>query len=235
VCDRCPPASEAERLATLEVVASGLAHEIRNPLNGAQLHLAVVERAVRSKPGMEEVLDSVGVVGEELRRLARLVTDFLDFAQPRAPQLSGIELGELCERVAARERPSASGVDLRTERLEPELTLDGDAARLEHMIANLIQNAVEAARGGGRRVVVRTGRAAPTGAFVEVEDDGPGVPPGSDRLFEPFFSTKRTGTGLGLAIVQRIAVDHRGTVAIDSSPGRTCFRVTLPERQRTSP
>jgi len=96
---------------------------------------------------------------------------------------------------------------------------------------NLLNNAIEALTpGGGGNVVVRA-RREPRAVWIEVEDDGPGLPSGDAPVFDAFFSTKPNGTGLGLSIVHRIVSDHGGTIEVDSRPGQTRFRLRLPLKQ----
>ncbi|MBX3260503.1 MAG: PAS domain S-box protein [Labilithrix sp.] len=225
---------QVKRLAAVGTLAAGLAHEIRNPLNGARLHVSFLERALAREGGSAEALEAVHVVGDEIQRLARLVTEFLDFARPQRLVCAQVDARALSERAiqlvdaAARAGHVTIGVDFPAR----PLTFDGDAQRLEQVLLNLLQNAVEALvpKGGGT-VTVRA-RREPRHVWIEIEDDGPGVPPGDPSIFDAFYSTKPTGTGLGLAIVHRIVTDHGGNIDVDSHPGRTRFRVTLPLERR---
>ena len=203
------------RLAALGILTTGLAHEIRNPLNGARLHTAYLERALVGSA--VEILDAVQVVKNEIQRLARLVDEFLDFAQPRPLILSPVDVRALIKRVVdGNER---IGADLpRTD-----LVFPGDSARLEHALKNLVANALEA---GAEEVVVRV-RREPRFVRFEVEDNGPGFEIGAP-VFNAFYTTKSDGTGLGLAIAHRIVTDHQGTIDADSRPGNTRFRIKLP-------
>ena len=108
--------------------------------------------------------------------------------------------------------------------------MEVDRERLQQVLLNLMQNAVEALARGGT-VTVRA-RREPRHAVIDVEDDGPGLPSDSAPIFDAFFSTKPAGTGLGLAIVHRIVTDHGGTIDVESRPGRTQFRIRLPLTQQ---
>lgn len=221
---------QQKRLAAVGTLAAGLAHEIRNPLNGARLHVSFLERALSSEGASAEARDAVRVVGDEIQRLARLVTDFLDFARPQPLLRAPVNVRALCERAVQLVAPAAEAAHVAIEVDFPvrELVLDADAQRLEQVLLNLLQNAIEAlAPGGQGRVVVRA-RREPRHLWVEVEDDGPGISAAQPSIFDAFFSTKPTGTGLGLAIAHRIVTDHGGNIDVDSRPGRTRFRVNLP-------
>ncbi|MEJ7729637.1 MAG: protoglobin domain-containing protein [Polyangiaceae bacterium] len=220
-----------ERLAAMATLATGLAHEIRNPLNGAQLHVSVLERALRASPfDAKEGLDTLGVVRDEIQRLSWLVADFLEFARPRPLQLSEVSLSALCRRVV-RERPvdTVGRASVQLDLPAAELSLEADGERLAEVLGILIDNAVEAVAPGGR-VVVRA-RREPHRACLEVEDDGAGIDGDTVSIFDAFYTTKATGTGLGLTIAHRVVSDHGGTLQVDSKPGLTRFRVTLPLQQ----
>lgn len=223
---------QAEKLAAVGTLAAGLAHEIRNPLNGAQLHVAFLERAIVKKGSDKGMLDAVHVVNDEIKRLANLVTEFLDFARPRPLDLTPTSLYALCNRARAIVAPNAekANVTFVYDMPSADVEFPADSPRLEQVLLNLLGNAVEALEpNGGGRVTLR-GRRQPRHVLIEIEDDGPGIPQGAP-IYDAFFSTKEGGTGLGLAITHRIVTDHRGTIDVNSRPGRTTFRVVLPLTQ----
>ena len=221
---------QQENLAAIGTLAAGLAHEIRNPLNGAQLHVTYLARALKRQKADAELVAAVGVVGDEISRLGNLVTEFLAFARPKPLTLRPLAVRPLLERVAHIIAPQAEShriaVALDLPGAPLELTADG--AKLEQVLLNLGQNAIEAVAGAGvgGRVVLRA-RRQPRAVVLEVEDDGPGVPPDSP-IFDAFFSTKAQGTGLGLSISHRIVTDHGGALDVESRPGCTIFRLRLP-------
>jgi PAS domain S-box-containing protein len=221
-----------EKLAAIGTLAAGLAHEIRNPLNGAHLHVTFLERRLRKKEHDAEALEAVRVVSDEIKRLSALVSEFLNFARPKPLDLQPVSLRGLCDRVIHLMRPVAlaAKVTLSCELPATELIIDLDPAKMEQVLLNVIQNAIEALEPqGGGRVTLRA-RRKPTSAVIEVEDDGPGLSGQDAPIFDPFFSTKPSGTGLGLAIAHRIVTDHEGSIDVESKPGRTIFSLTLPLR-----
>jgi PAS domain S-box-containing protein len=222
-----------EKLAAVGTLAAGLAHEIRNPLNGARLHLTFLERGLR-RAGVADAdtFEAVRVVGEEIHRLGELVSEFLDFARPKPLDKRMHALRAICERAVQLMRPVADegGVTLSLDFPATEIEVEADGAKVEQVLLNVLQNAVEAtAPGGGGSVIVRV-RRQPRKAVIEVEDDGPGLPSPDAPIFDAFYSTKPQGTGLGLAIAHRIVTDHGGSIDVTSRPGSTVFRIALPIR-----
>jgi PAS domain S-box-containing protein len=218
-----------ERLAAVGALASGLAHEIRNPLNGARLHISLLKRSLSGAAPTGDSMEAVQVIDEEIKRLARLVSDFLEFARPRPLAYVTTTAQALCVRLRELVGPAAeaANVELAFDLPSCELAFGADLERLEQALLNLVNNGIEASAATGGRVVVRA-RREPRHVLLEVEDNGHGVPAGGPSIFDAFFSTKVRGTGLGLAIVHRVVTDHGGNIDVDSRPGRTRFRLKLP-------
>ena len=212
--------TRSERLADLGAVAAGLAHELRNPLASM---MGSVE-LLRQSPGMAvDDLRLTGIVLREAGRLEELVTQFLAYARPAEPQRLRVDLaGVVADTVAVfANDPAAEQVTL-VQRLEPA-PVHADPDQLRQVLWNLLRNAAEAVAAGGgagREVRVSTAAEPGGGAVLRVEDQGPGIAPSDlERLFLPFFTTKRQGTGLGLATVHRIVDAHGGTVVAESGIG----------------
>ena len=221
---------QAEKLAALGTLAAGLAHEIRNPLNGALLHVSFLQRAIAKKANEQDMLEATQVVADEIKRLADLVTEFLDFARPKPLQLKSVSLFKLCEhaRGMVAAQAEASGVALVCDLPSADLEFHADTAKLTQVLLNLLQNGVEATGSGVGGSVVLRARRQPRHVSIDVEDDGPGLPSVDAPIFDAFFSTKEGGTGLGLAITHRIVTDHNGSIDVVSKPGKTTFRIKLP-------
>jgi signal transduction histidine kinase len=221
----------AERLAAVGTLAAGLAHEVRNPLNSAILQLDLLERrlgkGVVSTPG---ILDITRIVRDEIRRLDRLVNDFLAFAQPRPLDLQSLPVNQVLQGATSLVAPElqALGIELRTEYNSSAGRVDVDPPRFRQVLINLFRNAIEAMDGRGMLTVRTRGADASGNVLIDIEDTGPGF---AEELpiFDAFFTTKEGGTGLGLAIVHRIVSDHGGSIQVSSRPGRTRFTLVLPE------
>ncbi len=228
-----------ERLAAAGTLAAGLAHEIRNPLNGAKLHLTFLERRLKRSASEQEgrdTLDAVGVVHREIDRLSHLVTDFLDFARPHPLTCSDADLRDVCRHAVEIVLPEAEGAGIRVLQDLPAspIHIKLDSRKFEQVLINLMRNSIEAIVGrdgpptSPRGEVVLRVRRAPEVATIDVTDNGPGPTGDPASLFDPFYSTKPTGTGLGLSIVHRIVTDHGGHITLSRAGGLTICSMTLP-------
>lgn len=217
-----------ETLAALGTLAAGLAHEIRNPLNAAQLQLMLVERAL-TKAGDSvdaKALASSSLVKTELSRLGGLVEDFLAFARPSGLRASNAELSDMCRVVADFLSVDAESASVQMH-VDAKLDVFArvDIGKLKQVLINLLRNAIEAAGQDGE-VLVKCFRIGQN-AYIEIIDSGPGIPDHID-IFEPFATSKEGGTGLGLPIVHRIVTDHDGVLTVDRRDDHTVFAVELP-------
>lgn len=225
-----------ERLAAAGALAAGLAHEIRNPLNGASLHLSVLDRALARSPEVPETArEASSVLRAEIRRLGALVTDFLDVARPKPLARAQVDVNDVARSVQALLAPEAEArrIELTLEAFPFPATAQVDSERTKQVLVNLVRNALEAAKEGGH-VTVRV-RRLPHEVEIDVHDDGPGIPDPTAPIFDAFFTTKDRGTGLGLSIVQRIVTDHGGEVSFASRPGSTTFTVRMPLVPQAAP
>jgi signal transduction histidine kinase len=216
----------AGQLATVGELASGVAHEIKNPVVSLSNGLDLVTRHVRKDPALD------AIVAEMSRKLARIemaIRDLLTFARPPEPSLSPTAVRHLLNRAVTLVRPAAdaAGVQLNIESQPtlPAVLVDEDL--IAQVLVNLVVNAVQATGRDGKVLLVARGTGG--GVQVEVRDDGRGIPP--DRLgkiFRPFFTTKHRGTGLGLSISKGIMEKHGGTLTVDSTVDvGTTFYLTL--------
>jgi len=226
-------AAEAERLAYVGTLASGLAHEIRNPLNSLNLNMQMLEEEIDEHGSAPSGKRLLSITRSEISRLERLVTDFLAYAKPRPLELEEMPAVRTLERVR---EVLAGEIQKRRALMEIEDRSGGarikvDASQMNQLLLNLIQNAFAAAEEAGRKPLLKLS-AYRQGAAVclELEDNGAGIPAAEQaRIFDLFYSTRKGGTGLGLAIVERIARAHGGRVGVRSIQGLgTAVIVELP-------
>jgi signal transduction histidine kinase len=243
-------AVQAERVAAWRELARRLAHELKNPLFPLQI---TVENLLRSRNSAEfdEVFrESTATLLAELGNLKAIVGRFSDFSKLPQPQLQPVNVNEIIRqvlklheaqlRVARVSDPEQGhGSETRATQDPPRVAIafelddslapvDADPDLLHRALSNLVLNALDAMPEGGT-ITVRTS-ATPEHVRIEVSDTGSGLTREEcERLFTPYYTTKRHGTGLGLAIVQSVVSDHGGSIAVDSTPGKgTTFRIDLP-------
>lgn len=215
------------RMRAIAELSTGLAHHLRNPLNGAVLQLGVARRHALCK---HESIDRVEL---ELRRLARIVADFEScLVVNTARHLPEILVAELWTDLAedVRAISAANGVEIAGE-FAPDLRVALDRNSMRLALGHLARNAIEAMPDGGR--LTFRARETVDALVLEIEDTGPGIPD-TRQIFDAFYSTKPCGTGLGLTIVHRVVMEHCGSLRVASRPGRTTFTIELPRASRTS-
>lgn len=225
--------AQASKLAALGEITALLAHEVRTPLG----ILRSSAQMLRSESGLsEEARELLGIIDTETERLNRLVGSMLDSARTRPPQLAPTDVHALITHtgslLAAQIRDR--GVSLSVRCAARRFVVDCDAEQITQVLLNLMMNALQVLpRGGHVEVATRDDKDR---LFIEVADDGPGVPPEDrEKVFEPFVFRREGGIGLGLAVVRRILRQHGGDVVADASPlGGALFRVWLPAQQSTA-
>ena len=222
----------AQRIAAWREVARRLAHEIKNPLTPIQLSAERIRKkySERSADLDAAVAEGTTAIVREVAALKGLVDEFARFARLPSPQRVPTDLREVIAACLElyRDRHPGIRIEARVAADLPPVLVDGEQIR--RALVNLLDNAVEA-MGARGRVTIEAARDPGAGAVrLEVSDDGPGIPAEDlDRLFLPYFSTKKRGTGLGLAIVHRIVTDHAGRIRVTSNPPHGArFIIDLP-------
>jgi len=216
-------ARKADRLAYVGTLASGLAHEIRNPLNSMNMNVQLLQEEIEEL-GMgesEDIGDMFDSTKREIQRLERLVSSFLSYARPTQIQTKLLNINDVVESVVGFLRPEIEQVglilDLNLSKSLPEIPLDDN--QMKQALLNVIQNAVQVSQ-KGQNISITTRMGGGDKILVVVADQGPGIAPQElESIFKVFFSTRRGGTGLGLPIAQRIVELHSGGIKVESSVG----------------
>ncbi len=219
--------SRAEHFATLGEMATGLAHEIRNPLAGIA---GVIEIVSRDLPTTSPAREVVQDVRQEIARINHIVTDLLQTARPHPPNVRKSDLNTTVEHAVmlARQQALSKSVDIALHK-DPSLPeVEHDSDQIHQVLLNLLLNALQALDKSGKINVSLELRGAQ--AVIEVTDNGRGIAPATlPNIFRPFYTTKGDGTGLGLSLARRIVEDHHGRIDVTSTLGKgTTFAVVLP-------
>lgn len=218
-----------ERLSAIGQLSAGLAHEIRNPLASIAGAAAILQRTttVDAKQGK-----CIEIITSECARLNGLLTNFLNFAGPRAPRFQAVNLDSVLENVVTLASHGLSGKKVACEKqINSNLpTVECDPEQLEQVLLNLVINAIEASPNG--ETVTLAAAASEGNVAIRVIDRGHGVAPAHvDRLFDPFFTTKEHGTGLGLSVAHQITAQMGGALLAQRNPaGGMTFSVVLPAK-----
>jgi PAS domain S-box-containing protein len=231
-------ARQAEKLAALGTLSTGLAHELNNPIGimASRIELMLMDAESRNLP--PEVLEDLQVLHRNAQRVARIVHGLLSFARESPGERGPVDLNRVVSEtlLLVEKQITKEGVRISTglDRSLPPIL--GDANALEQVLLNLLTNSREAMVDGGV-IRIETGPSPDRPGWVRlmVTDTGPGILPEElPKIFDPFFTTKQHGTGLGLSVSYGIIRDHQGTVDVQSEPGKgTTFILTFPVMERS--
>jgi len=224
---------QTEKLAALGTLSAGIAHEMNNPLGIITSRIEVMLLDAEEHNLSTQVLEDLQVLHRATQRVARIATNLRSFARQTPREHARVDLNAVVqETLLLMQKPlEVDGIRL-TTRLDPALApILGDASTLQQVLLNLVTNAREAMASGGEIRIETSSAVAPAGwVQLVIDDTGPGISPEElSKVFDPFYTTKRTGTGLGLSVSYGIIQDHHGTVDVQSVPGRgTTFVLAFP-------
>jgi PAS domain S-box-containing protein len=217
----------SHRLAAIGRLTSGVAHEVKNPINAIVVHLEVLREKLRQlDPDARRHMD---IIGSEIHRLDRVVQTLVDFTRPVELKLADTDLSRIVMEVASLAAPDAERVGVRIASVVPApVQVKIDADLVKQALLNVVLNGIQAMPHGGT-LNLRCGR-ADGGAQVDVADQGEGIPPEiQDRIYHLYFTTKAKGSGIGLSMTYRVMQLHNGSVTFESAAGQgTTFHLRLP-------
>jgi signal transduction histidine kinase len=230
--------ANSQKLESLGVLAGGIAHEIRNPLSSINISISSIERACGGSTGLEPgTKEKVDLILEQMKsaaaKMGLVVQRVMDYSKPFPPRKGVVDLNKVIEEAV---RLSLSTLRKREiavlKDLAPDLsTCRVDAQMIEQVLVNLITNACQAMEGIERAKLLEIASFVQDGRIVlRVSDSGPGVPPSlRERVFDPFFTTRKDGSGIGLSFSHRIVADHGGALRVGTSRwGGAEFRIEIP-------
>ena len=223
---------EAERLSAVGKLASGIAHEIRNPLNFMNLSIDHIRARLGSgRPdGTAEALALMSNIKAEIHRLNTMIENFLTVGKPLALNKSEVDLGALIQDVVglAQQKAVEQSIAIEVAGVAAVPRLQADPLQIKTCLMNVVLNAIQAMPAGGRlRIATVSG---PGTVDVTISDTGPGISEDDlNRIFNPYFTTKKLGIGLGLAITKKVVEEHRGRITVRSRPNEgTDVVISLP-------
>jgi signal transduction histidine kinase len=226
---------QSSRLAGLGEMAAGIAHEIRNPLQGIRLYADMLRDDLQDS---DSPLNLVEKISSAVTTLDHMVSDVLAFSHAEACQKTDIRFGAVLDQIVDLLTPLCDQASV-TMRIQPnigELPVRGEAQLIGRMLLNLLTNALDAAGPAGTIEVEARRECGPSpGLEIRISDNGPGFSQAaSRRMFDPFFTTKDCGTGIGLSIVYRIVESHGGSIQAGNLPdGGAIVSVRLPDEDQS--
>ncbi len=223
----------SRRMAAIGRLTSGVAHEVRNPINAIMVHLQIMREKIQGiDPESRRHMD---VIGSEIQRLGRVVQTLLDFTKPVELRLVETDLRRLTEEVAMLAGPEAArhGVIVQTDLSDGPLPVKVDADLVKQAVLNIANNGIQSMPNGG--TLTLSGHRDDGIVQIDIADQGGGIPPEvGEKVFNLYFTTKKTGTGIGLAMTYRVMQLHNGDVSFDSRPGQgTTFHLRFPAQEQT--
>ncbi|MBT8338683.1 MAG: histidine kinase [Desulfatitalea sp.] len=225
---------QAEKMAVVGRLAAGMAHSIRNPFTSVKMRLFSLDRALKMDRAQKEDFE---VISQEIRHIDAIVQNFLEFSRPPKLVMQPISPSAIVDNALQllSHRLDSYAVTVDVVRSEPLPDVVADPEQLKEVLVNLIINACEEMKRGGTIVIDESVSSQQRRrlAVLHLSDSGPGVPAAiSEKIFQPFFTTKEEGTGLGLSIAERIVAEHGGNLCLDTTAlaGAT-FVITLPVKE----
>jgi len=228
---------QAEKLATIGELASGIAHEIKNPLAGVSAAIQVLSEEFNLKSTRREIIDEIM---HQMERLNKMTKDLLSFARPMDPRTLMCDVNDIVDKASFFIRKQAEkqnvGITKELERDIPHLLIDPE--QIQQVFLNIMLNALQAMPEGGfltiaTRLSEKSGNGKPEAVEISFSDTGKGIPGENLRkIFNPFYTTKHQGTGLGLSISRNVVEKHKGRFEVDSQSGKgTRFTIVLPVKE----
>ncbi len=220
-----------DRLSAVGELASGIAHEIRNPLTGIKMMIQIIDkefekREAKRNPYTRAILD-------EIDRLDNIISNLLNFARPSKPEFCDTPVMEVIESTIflLQSKIDSQNITIIREYPEKPFIIKCDPAQIKQVFFNICQNAIQAMSDSANKIIKIATREDDQNFLISISDTGCGISIDNyNQIFNPFFTTKDNGTGLGLAIVHRILEEHRASIIVESEIGRgATFTIKMPK------
>ncbi len=222
----------ASRLAALGQLTQRLVHEIRNPLSAMDINLQLLQERLGASSGDFEIGRYLEIISTETRRLNAVLRNAQVFSKPEAPDLDTVDLHQIIDQVLflIKEEASRRNIEIAENLQAEESLIQADTDQMKQVFLNLFRNSIEAMSEGGKLEVLSRNDGEGKIIGVELVDTGSGIPMANlQRVFDPYYTTKKKGTGLGLSIVHNILTQHGGSIDVTSWLGEgTIFSIILP-------
>ena len=219
-----------EKLSAMGELASGVAHEIRNPINAIGMIAQRLDKEFKVENEKEEYHSITNLLRSEVTRINKIITQFLGYAKPLSLQLKKISSKDFFDDIYRlfSDQAKLKGVEL-IKLSDQSFEMIIDPELIKQSLMNLIQNAIEAVEKNGKVEINYFKRES--NLIIEVTDNGKGIPENvKNKIFDLYYTTKPEGTGLGLSIVQKIIAEHKGTIEVFSEVNKyTKFKITIPQ------
>ncbi|MDR2777013.1 MAG: PAS domain-containing protein [Puniceicoccales bacterium] len=228
-----------EKISSITLLASAVAHEIGNPLNAISLRLQLMQRQCKSLKNVDERMKletSAGICLDEIARLDSIVKNFLQAIRPQKPKFTSLPLGKVIEDTIDLMEAEFKSLNIEVvNRIGPLPLILGDYSQLKQVFFNVLKNSCEAISSSG--TIVIEGSASDNDVILTFTDNGVGIPYDLlDKIFQPYFSTKREGNGLGMVIIERILREHGATIDIASAKNvGTKISINFPRKDKCMP
>jgi signal transduction histidine kinase len=228
---------QAESLAALTTLSAGVAHEIKNPLTSIDIHIQLLDREIAGfkDEKVKNIKNLLAIVKEEIRRLNSIVQDFLFTVRPMSMTLSRESVNEILRDMIdfLKYELGEANIEVAFDLDEDLPTVLVDPKYLKQALLNVIKNAMQAIGSGGE-IRVATEESPDGDVVIRIVDNGEGIPESiMGKIFEPYFTTRRSGTGLGLVIVYKIVKELGGEIKVKSKEGEgTAFSIKLPAYEK---
>ncbi|MDR3144274.1 MAG: PAS domain-containing protein [Puniceicoccales bacterium] len=229
----------AEKISSVMLLASGVAHEIGNPLNAIALHLRLMQkqfRAIKNADARAQMETSAGACLDEISRLDGIVKNFLQAIRPQNPKMEDVQLADVLRSAIELMAAEFKSLNVAVANNAGQLPIIlGDAGHLKQVFFNILKNSCEAIASGG--TIVIDGASNDSDAILTFTDNGSGISAETlDKIFQPYFSTKQSGNGLGMVIVERILREHGATIDIASAKNMgTKISINFPRKDKCVP